>query len=324
MEHTYTRAQQENFDIISRWRDIVNQYSALDTLRERILITDGDVSVTDGFRYFGRRGEGSNLPINYQLANLPANCGGQCISGLVQNFTESLPENGTAAWLISDQDRSRLTSRYGSSYIYAFNLLLMTLPGTSLVYYGDELAMENYVQPTIVADPAGSTNTSYSRDPFRSPMHWNNGTNAGFTTATEGWLKVNPDFLDNNAADLAAETNSTLNFFKSISALKKNQESYQYGKIHYLSSLNTNLLAFVREHEGFDRLLTVINFGTSAVTNEDVTKDRSSIGVPGAAVVVVNTHSTMSRKVDDEIDLRRVNLDRGQGFIAKWEYKRPN
>ena len=54
-----------------------------------------------------------------------------------------------------DQDRSRVPSNVGESLVNAMNLLKMTLPGSLLIYYGDEIGMQNTSSPVPSRDPAG-------------------------------------------------------------------------------------------------------------------------------------------------------------------------
>ena len=71
-------------------------------------------------------------------------------------------------------------------------LLLLTLRGTPTLYYGDELGLERVpTPPDKVRDPFSSV-PGQGRDPYRTPMPWTTGPNAGFTTA-EPWLPLGAD-----------------------------------------------------------------------------------------------------------------------------------
>jgi len=142
LNHTQTKSLPEVYDIIKRWRSIVDEYrdkNESNPLRTRILLSDGDVSVSDTIKYYGTRGDGANLPINYMFSHVNQSCNGKCINGLLHQWIHSLPADATTAWLVSDQDRSRIQSVLGQTYANALTLLTMTLPGTALIYYGDEI-----------------------------------------------------------------------------------------------------------------------------------------------------------------------------------------
>ena len=79
---------------------------------------------------------------------------------------------GKAAWVMSNHDFGRLASRFGAENADAATLLLLTLPGLSFLYQGDEMGL---------ADGPGAGLDRFGRDRFRHPMPW------GFTTGTP-WL----------------------------------------------------------------------------------------------------------------------------------------
>jgi len=111
---------------------------------------------------------------------------------------------------------------------------------------------------------------------------------------------------------------------KYLSKLRADRESLQYGKVHFVNASDANIMAYVREHEGFDRLLVVINFGNRPPAEVDITRDRSSISLPSKAEVMLRINSTLTTDSgNDDADLKKVMLSPGEGFIAKWAYSRP-
>jgi glycosidase len=154
-------------------------------------------------------------------------------------------------------------------------------------------------------------------------MQWGNDTsNAGFTRGTP-WLSVNPNTDDINAWEQGQNDSSTLSVFKQLTTLRVNEASLQYGNTHFVNSTQTSVLAFVREWEGFDRILTVLNLGTMHAHGIDLTSISSSISVPTHASVVIKTADDVMVSVGSDVDLRSFMLDPGQGFIARWAYERP-
>jgi len=118
MDHTQTKSLSESYDLIESWRALLDEYTENDKdtsnpLRTRILLSDGDVMSSETVKYYGRKGEGANLPINYMLTHLGSSFNGKTITNAVHDWVNSLPENATTAWLISDQDRSRIRGLFG-------------------------------------------------------------------------------------------------------------------------------------------------------------------------------------------------------------------
>lgn len=151
------------------------------------------------------------------------------------------------------------------------------LRGLPFIYQGQELGMENTTFSSIeevddisshdeyeTARKAGlspkealNVISRFSRDNARTPMQWSNEANAGFTTGTP-WLKVNPNYLSINAKAQLADSDSVLNFYKRLIALRKNPDYKQtvvYGILEPLWEERHNLMAYYRKS---DKTLLVI------------------------------------------------------------------
>jgi alpha-glucosidase len=91
-----------------------------------------------------------------------------------------------AAWVMSNHDFGRLATRVGAGSARAAAMLLLTLPGTTFLYQGDEIGQGDGPPGESRFDRAG-------RDRFRHPMQWTGATTGGFTSG-EPWLPlVDPD-----------------------------------------------------------------------------------------------------------------------------------
>jgi alpha-glucosidase len=87
------------------------------------------------------------------------------------------------AWVLSNHDFSRVSSRVGEENVRLAAILLLTLPGCTFVYQGDELGIPDGPGGPLPLDRFG-------RDAFRHPMPWDDAApNAGFSTGTP-WLPV--------------------------------------------------------------------------------------------------------------------------------------
>jgi alpha-glucosidase len=92
------------------------------------------------------------------------------------------PEGGPFAWVLSNHDFPRLATRLGSPRTAVAAMLLLTLPGPSFLYQGDEIGMADGPGTDPPFDRAG-------RDAHRHPMQWESGANGGFTTGAP-WLPL--------------------------------------------------------------------------------------------------------------------------------------
>jgi maltose alpha-D-glucosyltransferase / alpha-amylase len=140
--------------------------------------------------------------------------------------------------------------------IELMNLLLLSMPGTPIVYYGDELGMgDNY----YLGD----------RDGVRTPMQWTLDRNAGFSRANpqQLYLPVIQDpiygYQAVNVESQQHDPSSLLNWMRRVIAVRKQHLAFGRGTMRLLYPLNRRVLAYVREYEG-DRILCVANLSRSA------------------------------------------------------------
>jgi alpha-glucosidase len=125
---------------------------------------------------------------------------------------EPAAELSRVAWVMSNHDFDRLTTRLGPKNTHAAATLLLTLPGTAFIYQGDEIGQGNGPGADRSYDRAG-------RDPLRHPMQWDATPNGGFTTGVP-WLPV-VDAAERNVEDERADPDSLLNHYRSLIERRK-------------------------------------------------------------------------------------------------------
>src|SRR5438552_18928964 len=101
--------------------------------------------------------------------------------------------------------------------------LYLTLRGTAIMYYGEEIGMENN-EPKCkddVQDPIRQLGwpLEKGRDGERTPMQWNESQNAGFSKA-KPWLPVPASYKAHNVASEMKDSNSVLSFYRQLLALR--------------------------------------------------------------------------------------------------------
>jgi maltose alpha-D-glucosyltransferase/alpha-amylase len=150
-----------------------------------------------------------------------------------------------------DNDRRR---------IELMNGMLLSLPGTPIIYYGDEIGMGDNI---YLGD----------RNGVRTPMQWNGGWNAGFSTADPERLYsplISNPVYGYQAINVLAQQrseHSLLNWMRRTVKLRKSSSVFGRGTIEFLSPENHRVLAYVREWQN-NRVLVVNNLSSSAQAAE--------------------------------------------------------
>jgi maltose alpha-D-glucosyltransferase/alpha-amylase len=146
-----------------------------------------------------------------------------------------------------DNDRRR---------IELMNGMLMSLPGTPIIYYGDEIGMGDNVN---LGD----------RNGVRTPMQWSGGWNGGFSTADPealySPLLLNPvyGFQAINVASQKRTEHSLLSWMQRIIQVRKSTPPFGSGSIEFLYPANHRVLAYARQL-GNETVLAVNNLSNSA------------------------------------------------------------
>jgi maltose alpha-D-glucosyltransferase/alpha-amylase len=149
--------------------------------------------------------------------------------------------------------RRRLAPLLGNNRrrIELMNGLLFSMPGTPVIYYGDEIGMGDNI---YLGD----------RNGVRTPMQWSPDRNAGFSSANRQQLYfpviVDPEYHYEavNVASQNANPNSLLWWMKRLIALRKRYKAFGRGTLTFLHPDNRKVLAFVREYDD-ERILVVAN-----------------------------------------------------------------
>lgn len=151
-------------------------------------------------------------------------------------------------WMLGNGDTNRVASRLDPRQVEAVAMVQLLLPGTAFVYYGDEIGMEDVPPPSggPVACPSGDELTANSRcDRARSPFRWDSSLHAGFTNATNPWYPIGDHVDTINAKTQMANTESTMNVFRELVALRK-QPAHMFGTFNILHVNNADVFAFTR------------------------------------------------------------------------------
>lgn len=140
--------------------------------------------------------------------------------------------------------------------IKLMNSMLLSMPGSPIIYYGDEIGMGDNV---FVGD----------RNGVRTPMQWSPDRNAGFSRADPQSLYLQPimdpmyGYEALNVETQSREASSLLNWTKRMLATRKTSRAFGRGRRTFLKPGNRKILAYLSEHQD-DVILSVFNLSQSA------------------------------------------------------------
>lgn len=169
------------------------------------------------------------------------------------------------SWTFSNHDAPRAISRWGgdmppAALARCLNALLLSLPGSVFVYYGEELGLpQARVAFEDLVDPEAIANWPHTlgRDGARTPMPWaKDAPHAGFSTG-KPWLPVDPRHLDLAVDVQRPDPASTLSITRRLLARRRAEPALRHGTIHFRPPADP-VLAFERLHTAGD-LLCVFN-----------------------------------------------------------------
>jgi len=190
--------------------------------------------------------------------------------------------NGWPVYVITNHDMIRSYNRYGDGahnddIAKLLAALYLTLRGTPVMYYGEEIGMQNNDPTRLedVKDPIGKLGwpNEKGRDGERTPMQWNTGTHAGFTTG-KPWLPIPDSYRKSNVEAQLTDKNSILSFYKSLLTLRHKDAALLDGKYVALNANDPNVLAYVRSY-GKKNVLVALNM---SATEQNVSLDLAEHG----------------------------------------------
>ncbi|UYN97784.1 MAG: maltose alpha-D-glucosyltransferase [Enhydrobacter sp.] len=135
--------------------------------------------------------------------------------------------------------------------IELLNCLLLSMPGTPVIYYGDEIGMGDNIR---LGD----------RDGVRTPMQWSPDRNGGFSRADPAALAL-PAIMDSlygyeivNVEAQTRDPHSLLNWMRRMLSVRRTHLAFGRGTLRFLYPKNRKIFAFLREHQG-ETILCVAN-----------------------------------------------------------------
>ncbi|NXQ32141.1 SLC31 protein, partial [Alaudala cheleensis] len=316
LHHDYTTTQVGLHDIVRTFRHTMNEFSR-EPGRYRFMGSDGDEKedIEATMMYYGTTFiQEADFPFNFNLINMQ-NLSGNSVFEAVDSWMKNMPAGKWPNWAVGGPNAARASTRIGKEYVNVMNMLLLTLPGTPITYYGEEIGMENIVSAQVSKEHVNS-GPVVATLPEKSPMQWDGQVNAGFTEGNSSWLPVNSNYQSVNVEIQSARPNSTLSLYRALTSLRNSELRLNRGWMCPIWN-DSNVFVFVRELDGLSRVfMVVLNFG------EESTTDLKAIApnLPSEAVVKLSTHFRRAGKV---VCTNLIKTERGEGLVLEYKTAKP-
>lgn len=205
---------------------------------------------------------------------------------IVTRWEKELLNIGWFGLFASNHDHPRMVSHFGNDKQYhaesskMLATLVHTLWGTPFIYQGEEIGMTDYPFESVKQlddqmarhyyrtrteemgeDPAEVEKRvlAGTRDHARTPMQWDDGENAGFTTG-EPWMPVNPNHAEINVQAQEDDPDSILNYYRRLIRIRREHaDVVVHGEYAIVLEEHEQVFAYVRRNEQRQGLV-LLNF----------------------------------------------------------------
>jgi len=295
-------------------REVLSRYNIM-TVGET-----GGVTVDEAVHY--ANSDGSELDMVFQFEHMALD-GGESfkwndrkinlieLKDVLSRWQKGLSGRAWNSLYFCNHDQPRMISRLGDEGVLREKSAKMLaaclhfMQGTPYVYQGEELGMTNAPFASLDDYRDIETINAYeelvvkekrftkeqmlrymrlkSRDNARTPMQWNSGSNAGFSSG-KPWIMVNPNYNNINAEEQTGRTGSVFAFYKTLIQLRKNMDIITCGNFDLLLPEDPDLFVYTRRY-GKEKLLVICNFSREKRTYKPDTE------FDGGKVLVTNEDS---------------------------------
>jgi alpha-glucosidase len=279
----YTDNLPEVHEVLRELRKVTNEYPGRILIGETYLPNVGELA-----KMYGRNRDELQLPMDTQLGFTDHLSVPDMRRKLLE--AETKINGNVPLFVFENHDNPRSLERYGDGVHDAaiarlLATLLLTPRDAALIYYGEEIGMMTTPpkRKEDVKDPIGRIGwpKEKGRDGERTPMQWNAGVDAGFSTAKSTWLPVSPDYKTVNVATEEHQPTSLLNYYKILIRLRKTNPQLRDGDLICVDENNDNVLSYIRKTSDGRAVLVALNFTASPQT---IRLDLQSQGVKGTRV----------------------------------------
>ena len=189
LRFVYNFNRPETHGVYRDWRKIAESYSPV-----RLLL--GETWVPDAQQLAAYYGDNDELQLGFNFPFAFSDFEPARLAVIVEQTLAALPPGGCPVWMGSNHDLGRFPSRWcggDERKVRLALLVLATLPGTSVLYYGDEIGMTDVDVPVALRRDHATLDVHVGgdRDRARTPMPWDGSPGGGFTgSGVTPWLPL--------------------------------------------------------------------------------------------------------------------------------------
>ncbi len=216
----YSMNRPEVHDVLKRFRRTADAYDPPRVLLGETLVH----SVEQVAEFYGDDDDELHLALNFPFTS--SELSAPELRAIVRRTERLLGPDNWPTWTLSNHDLVRFPTRWAAedeAKIRCALMLLLTLRGTPILYYGDEIGMvQSEVPAGLRRDPR-----PIGRDGARTPMPWSTAPGAGFTTHSDAWLPI--DVGQASVACQRDERDSVLHLVRDLISLRRVSEDLAAG-----------------------------------------------------------------------------------------------
>jgi alpha-glucosidase len=307
MSNVYNTKLPELHGVLQRLRKVADQYDAV------LIGETWTKDIEELKQYYGQHSNELQMPMDFLFTRVdklsPA------------EFRKQIAGVNAAGWpvyVLSNHDIVRSYVRYGDgvhndAIAKVMAGLYLTLRGTPIMYYGEEIGMTNNdpKRREDVKDPIGKLGwpKEKGRDGERTPMQWSTSPNSGFSTA-KPWLPVPASYKTHNVATELENPDSILNFYRRVLALRHDESALRDGEYIPLNEDDPNVLSYLRRYKD-DAVLVILNMSAKP---QKVSFNLKAKGISGSAA---NTLLTTMESNLKSAKLSSISLEPFAVYIGK-------
>nr|XP_014346030.1 PREDICTED: neutral and basic amino acid transport protein rBAT-like isoform X2 [Latimeria chalumnae] len=274
-------------EAVGQWSNLTNIFSKSHKIR--VLVLDTEEENLQNIMYL-RESLQRDILISYYLTNLTENIDGNLASFSIAR-TVGMVEDRWLTWRLGGPAKGRINYTVPVDLKKLFAVLTFSLPGTPVIYYGEEIGLEDY------------------RTPFKSStplMIWNTSANGGFSSGLP-WIPIDLNVNTVSVMNQSADSESFLSFYRSLGSLRLSEPTFRFGNFRFLKN-TTDYFVFER-NLCYTHIIVVINFG------EKRTVDFSAVGLPSHTTILLHSSAIHKSQV---IEVNNLTIAANEGIILKY------